>query len=256
MSLSDILQQIKTEEGFQNADLNPEVINGRIPPQEIARVQALEIAKRQAKDNIANLRDQYDRQVLSSSVIVLVVGGTPARQKEFTKLATDNEALCVDADAFYRNLAARAESRMSSQRIINTHVMQEITDSIAQMISSLAPRSFTQYPRVPTEFVDSVLQSPEEVVNVVKKTARATNDIPLGIIWLERNVTSIAFSQKFEAEPMAVVVNVGAKEEVQDWTNYFMPRSVRVTVDLDKVATIPELLTEAKNELRRRSSQT
>lgn len=234
MNLAEILNEINIQKGFQAADLEPQVINGGIPQQEMARVNALAIAKRQAGDRIEELRNQYDRQVWASAAIVFVTGGDAKARTDFMARATENEAIVVDSEAFYKNIAARAEATMSGQRILSVAVGQEIVSDVARAIGNLAPGNFIQYPQLPARYIDAIFKTGAEVLEVVKAVAAPCTEKPLGITWLERNVAELAFAAGSSDDNLAIVVAVDASE-VDTWASYFMRGAPRFRVDLDEL---------------------
>lgn len=247
MTLTEILTEMQTQEGFQNADLTPQVINGTVPGVEIARVDALAIAKRQANERLEELRNLYDRTVYQTSVVIFVTGA-PDKQKAFLEAATKEDAVCVQSDAFYRSIAAAAKARMSAASIVNTAVSTEIVNQLARALGEFAPNTFLQYPKMPPQYIDSVVKSEDELLAVVKATAKPTVEIPLNVTWLERNVANLAYAQKFAAEPLAVVVAIEDPADVQTWKAYFLPRCIRVVVDANE-GTTEDQLQKAKAQL-------
>jgi predicted DNA-binding protein with PD1-like motif len=248
VTLEQILKEIEVQRGFMNADIAPEVIQGKVPPQEMARVAALEIAKRQSKDRIEELRNQYDRQVLKSAAVVLAYGGTTDVKNAFVKAASDEDALCVDADALYKNIAANAETILSGARVMSASVSQYIVEAVAKAIGQLAPNQFEQYPRLPAQYVDTVVSSSEELLAIIKAVAKPCTQVPLSVTWLERNVANLAFQKGFSEEPLPVVVIVGDEAELPLWKSYFMAGAPRITLDLS-VDSVEEQLESAKAQL-------
>ncbi len=247
MTLSDILKEMQIQQGFREADLTPQVIGNRIPGAELARVDALAIAKRQAVDRIEELRNLYDKAIYSSSAVVFVVGDAAKRQA-FAEAAAADDALAVSSDSFFQGIAGAAMARMSAARIINAAVSQEIVELVAQAIGKFAPGTFIAYPRMPSQFVDSIVRDPKEMLMIVKMTAKPTVEVPLSVTWLERNVANLAFAQKFTAEPLAVVVSVDDMEDFPAWQMYFLRNCPRVTVNVDE-GTLEDQLKEAKEAL-------
>lgn len=248
MTLTEILTEIQTQEGFKDADLTPQPINGQVPGSEIARVDALAIAKRQATERIEELRNLYDRTVYQTSVVMFVTGDEE-KQKAFMEAATKEDAVCMKSDAFYRAIAASAKARMSMASIVNTSVSSEITEQIARALGQYAPNTFLQYPRMPAQYIDSVVKTETELVKIVKDTAKPTVEVPLNVTWLERNVAGLAFSQRFAAEPLAVVVGIEDATDLQAWKTYFLPRCVRVVIDANE-GTTEDQVQKAKDQLK------
>lgn len=247
MTLTEILNEIKTQKGFQNADLEPQIIHGQVPGQEMARVAALAIAKRQSVERIEELRNIYDRTIYQNSAVILVTGSAAAR-KSLLAATADDDALAVESDAFFKRIAAAAEAQMSAQRVLTMNIGQVIVAGVAAGIAQFAASTFSQYPRFPGEYIDAVIRSSDEVLQAVKATAKPCTDIPLSITWLERNVAAMAYEQGFDSPPLAVVVSIEDPADLKSWESYFLPHSPSVTVNADDGST-EDVLATAKETL-------
>jgi hypothetical protein len=250
MTLSEILNEIENQKRLENEDTVPQPINGRVPLQEMARVEGLAIAKRQAADRIEELRNLYDRTIYRTSAVVFVTG-TDENRSAFLKRAAKDDALCVTTDEFFRRIAEKVEERMVPRRVMSVNVGQDIVQHLARAINQLAPSTFTQYPRLPGQYLDSVIETSEEVLRIVKAVAKPCTEFPLAITWLERNVATLAFEQRFVEEPLAIIVGIDDSEEIPYWTSFFLQRSPSVLANADE-GDVETVLTKAKGELRQK----
>jgi hypothetical protein len=83
---------------------------------------------------------------------------------------------------------------------------------------------------------------------IVKATAATCVEVPLSVTWLERNVSNLAFEQRFSDEPLAIVVGIEDAKDLDSWKQYFLNRCPRVVVDLNE-GSVEEKINEAKQKL-------
>ena len=247
-TLASIFEQIQVQKNYQNADTDMEIIHGKYPTSEQGRSVALQLAKRQAGDNIAQLQAQYNQLVYKNSVIILATGGTKEFREAFLREAAKAEALTVDADEYYKKVAGRAEEMMGRDRSFNGSACQEVVTCIAEAIKVYAPREWLDYPKFPSNFVDAVCQTPEQTVAIVKAAVKSAG-IPVAMYYSLVNVAGAAFRAGFTQEPLPVIVSLPDAEDLPTWQG-FMPDCTRVTFSLEGFkGTAEEAMQAAKAAL-------
>ena len=246
-SLAKIFEDIKVQQACQAAEVAPNVIQGKIPPSEMARVTGLELAKKQAGPEIERLRAEYNKLIFSSSAIIFVTGDDD-KAKAFAELAKEDEALVVESDELWRRLARQAEDIMGPGRILNASVCGQIVRSVAQVLAHFQFRNVS-YPQVLMGFIDSVATTEGEVAQVVKATMKKSTDDPVNVWWVAQDVANRAFAQDFTNEPLPVVVVIKADDDVAGWQRDFLPSCVRVSVDVDAYDSPADALAAARTEL-------
>lgn len=247
-NLAKVFEDIKIQQAYQNAELAPNVIQGKIPPSEIARVTGLELAKKQAAPEIERLRAEYDKLIYTTSAVILVTGDKE-KAAAFGKLAKEDEALVVESDELWRRLARQAEDLMGPGRIVNATVCNQIVRGVTQILSRFKLQNVS-YPQVPMVYMDAVASTEDDVVSIVKATVKNSTPAPVNLWWLAQDVANRAFAQEFVEEPIAVVAIINEAGDLKVWEDEFLSYCAKVSVNVDDYDSPEEALATAREGIR------
>lgn len=224
-TLRDILKDYSQAEKFskQNPEAFPLPARGGI-----------EMRVRQAKDKIPKLRLEYLSAVLKSSFGFFLEGADEAKKDAFSKIAVENGAVTVDADAVFKALADATERTMGpskefsvTQVSLMDHALNELVEATGY--DGTLNRTTLSELRVVKDR-DRLLRYLRELV------ARSNGSTPV-TVQAQSDIVKQAISKEFTGKRLVVVVRNAAPTTRAPLSGIFTRNT---TVDVDSLPEVTE----------------
>lgn len=235
MNAKEIVEQIKALEPVASLDL--ETVPSRTLP-------GMQMAKRDAQEKIATLRDSYREQILNGLLGLFVTGPGAS---EFARISeTEDEIIVVHADELYQVLAAPAEAAMTTSREFGTsqfsHFLVAYGDAMSQIEVANPPS-----PR----FSDGVvLKTHDEVTAHVRNLVREVIGDAANREVLLRSIVKKGLALSYGKSVVPVVVLGVTEPEVEGLSSLFKKGVVNVQTTADvTIETVKEAFEQAKKKL-------
>lgn len=194
--------------------------------------QGLEMAQRQAKDELARLREEYLDALRAQAVVVAVLGSNE-HVDAFVRLAREEGVqIVVDVASPYRALANGARQSMAGGTTWTFAQVQRVWTELEVTLRELGVRQVT---RGAPDIAERVLQSPEEVLAATRDLVRQTVRAQLIHPWMRQQLLNQALTAGVDTTKSVPVLFVGAASDEEARELQAGWPSVFSVVHLDRV---------------------
>lgn len=194
--LSEIVESIKQNETVKNADFSdPKYARTRF---------ALESKKRAAADTIANLEQEYAKQIFDHALLI-GIGGPEEKTKQFCALVSSmEEGVGVDGNKMYDRIAGPLEQRLGARRDLSVNLVAQMLEdlrSVVEELPNLRVARFQLNTSLPT------LKTYGEVRRWVKAQVEEKAGKIINILFLKKEITQAALKMQFDGDVLPVAIS-------------------------------------------------
>lgn len=188
-----------------------------------ARVQA----KRQALESLPGLRQDYE-EALAARWGAIFVSGEPAAVATFCKEASEKgPAVVVDAQQFYKALAAMVEPAMRKDRSFEPSQFAHLLSNFEHEVKALN----IQGAPVIRYRGAKILADEAAVAEHIRELVNQQDGLPVVAAAMRRQITGEAFKMRYQRSALPVIVTGADSNEIAGLTPLFGGRVTSVVLE-------------------------
>jgi len=224
-TLDDILKDYERADRFSKRSVEEVPLPGR---------PGIEIQVSRSKLALPKLRQEYLTRILRSSFGFFLESENQEKNDAFTKIAVENGAVVIDADAIFQKLADAVQYSLGPSREFSVTQIGLMDHALNELVESTGLEGSLNRTQIKEL---RVVKNRERLVDYIRDLVAASNASVPVTVTAQSDIVKQALEQKFAGKRLVVVVRNAAAGNRAALTGLFTKVKV---VDLDEVETVNE----------------